>query len=144
MLIYFLQIKEIEEFIRWNESREVELKVLFYKVLNKDIKYLISSKTALQIFNYVEFAFEQIIAPNETNLSSLEMMYCLEREFNNIMLDLTAFDLNDIKAIEKEIYNEGVSEIRRAELANKWLKNVDKLNRRMKSAYEPSKKPTMN
>ncbi|XP_022129126.1 uncharacterized protein LOC111003073 [Pieris rapae] len=135
------KIKEIDDIIKCNVSRELELKDAFYKLLNKNIKYLVSSKTALQIFNYVEFAFEEIIAPNETNLSSLEMMYCLEREFNNIMIDLTAFDLNDVKVIEKEIYSEGVSQIINAKLANKLLKNVDKLNKRMKSAYEPSKRP---
>ncbi|CAG4950482.1 unnamed protein product [Colias eurytheme] len=134
------QINLTEEIIKWNEAREVELKKVFFNILNENMRYLISSETALQIFNYVEFAFNQIIAPNDTKLSPLEMMFCLEREYNNIMLDLSAFDLDDIKSIEKEIYEKGVNEIKQAKIANKLLKDIDKLSKRLKSAYEPSKR----
>ncbi|XP_045495974.1 uncharacterized protein LOC123694553 [Colias croceus] len=134
------QINLTEDIIKWNEAREVELKKVFFKILNENMRYLLSSETALQIFNYVEFAFNQIIAPNDTNLSPLEMMFCLEREYNNIMLDLSAFDLDDIKSTEKEIYEKGVNEIKQAKVANKLLKDIDKLSKRLKSAYEPSKR----
>lgn len=108
--------------------------------MEEKICYLVSSETALQIYNYLEFTYEFIVAPNDTNLSSLEMMISLEREYDNLMLDISAFEWSDIKAIEKETYETGDKEIKQAKEASKMLKNVDKLNRRLKSAFEPTRR----
>ncbi|XP_072947239.1 uncharacterized protein [Epargyreus clarus] len=138
------KINEIKDVIAWNEGREIELKEVFFKILEEKIQYLVSSDVALQIFNYVEFAYEQLIAPNDTHLSSLEMTLSLEREYNNLMLDLSGFDLDKIKAIEKETYEFGAEEVKQAENASKLLRDVDKLSRRLKSSYEPSRKNIFN
>lgn len=132
-----------EEFIAWNELREIELKHVFYRILEDKIRYLSSSETVLQIFNYVQFAYEQVIAPNDANLSSLDMTLSLEREYNNLMLDLSAFDLDIIKITEKETYENEVKETKRAKHASKLLKDVDKLSKRLKSSYEPSRAKTL-
>ncbi|CAH2244504.1 jg17978 [Pararge aegeria aegeria] len=131
------KVKETDEMISLNEKREVELKEAFFRILDKEIRHLVSSEMVLQIFNYVEFAYEQIIAPNDANLSSLDMALTLEMEYNNLMLDLSAFDLNVIKTIEKETYENEIKEMKQAILANKLLKDVDKLSKRLKSSYEP-------
>lgn len=94
----------------------------------------------LQIFNYVEFAYEQIIAPNETRLSSLDMALALETEYDNLMMDLSVFDLDLIKSIEKEVYEKGETDIKQAREANKMLTNIDKMSKRLKSSYEPSRR----
>lgn len=123
-----------------NEIREIEVKEVFYRILEERIQYLVSSEMALQIFNYVEFAYEHLLAPNETNLSSLDMALALETEYDNLQLDISAFDLNLVKAIEKETYENSSKEINQAKEAAKLLRDVDKLSRRMKSSYEPSRK----
>lgn len=94
----------------------------------------------LQIFNYVEFSYEQLIAPNETKLSSLDMALALETEYDNLMMDLSVFDLDLIKSIEREVYEKGEKGIKEAREANKMLKNIDKLSKRLKSSYEPSRR----
>lgn len=94
----------------------------------------------LQLYNYVEFAFEQLIAPNNTKMSSLDMARALETEYDNLMMDISAYDLNLIKRIEKETYESSDREIKQAKEAAKLLKDVDKLNRRLKSSYEPSRR----
>lgn len=133
-------MREIEETIAWNEMREIELQKLFYKILEDKLSYLVSSQTVLQIFNYVTFAYEHVIAPNDANLSSLDMMMALEREYNDLMLDLSAFDLQLIKSIEMETYENEAKETKRAKEANKLLKDVDKLSKRLKTSYEPSRR----
>ncbi|KAL0872051.1 hypothetical protein ABMA27_004484 [Loxostege sticticalis] len=134
------KIKETREIIYMNEIREIEVKEVFYRILEERIQYLVSSEMALQIFNYVEFAYEHLLAPNETNLSSLDMALALETEYDNLQLDISAFDLNLVKAIEKETYENSSQEINQAKEAAKLLRDVDKLSRRMKSSYEPSRK----
>lgn len=123
-----------------NEVREIEVKEVFSRILEERIQYLVSSEMALQIFNYVEFAYEHLLAPNETKLSSLDMTLALETEYDNLQLDISAFDLKLVKEIEKETYENSEKEIKQAKLASKLLRDVDKLNRRMKSSYEPSRK----
>lgn len=137
----YLQIKENEDMIACNEIREAELKEIFFRLLKGKMRYLVSSQEALQIFNYVEFAYEQLIAPNDTKQSSVDMMIALELEYDNLMLEISSYDLKYIKEIEKEIYELGDREIKKAKEAAKMLKNVDKLHKRLKSSYEPSRKP---
>ncbi|CAG5025435.1 unnamed protein product [Parnassius apollo] len=134
------KICEIEKCIEENERREIELKREFYRILEDKFKFLVSSKAPLQIFNYVEFAYEQLIAPNETNLSTLDLVLALEQEYNNIMLDLSTFDLSLIKCIEKNTYEEEIKETKLAKEAAKLLKDVEKLSKKLKSSYELAKK----
>lgn len=140
MYNFFLQVDETEKIIFLNEQHEVELKEAFFRILDNEIRYLVSSEMVLQIFNYVEFAYEQVIAPNDANLSSLDMTLSLEREYNNLMLDLSAFDLDVIKTIEKETYESEIENMKQAVTASKLLKDVDKLSKRLKSSYEPSRR----
>ncbi|XP_059053786.1 uncharacterized protein LOC131848046 [Achroia grisella] len=134
------KIKETEEIIILNDIREAEIKQIFFKILEEKIRYLVSSELALQIFNFVEFTYEQVIAPNETKLSSLEMAIALESEYDNLMMDISAFDLDYTKTIETEIYERGEKDIKDAKEATKLLKDIDKIGRRLKSAYEPTRK----
>lgn len=99
-----------------------------------------ASDTALQVFNYVEFAYEQLIAPNETKFSSIEMALALEREYDNLLIDISAYDLHMIKQIEKETYEHGHLELKQAKEASILLKDIDKLSKRLKSSYEPSRR----
>lgn len=139
-LLVCFQIKEMQDTIKWNDEREVELKEIFFKILEDKIKDVVSSDTTLQMFNYVEFAYEQLIAPNETKFSSLDMALALEREYDNLLLDLSAYDLQMIKKIEKATYEHGHLELKQAKEAATLLKDVDKLAKRLKSSYEPSRR----
>ncbi|XP_041987654.1 uncharacterized protein LOC121739329 [Aricia agestis] len=132
-----LQIKEIEDAIEWNKTREEDLKNIFYSILEDKIKYIVSSEAAIEIFNYVEFTYERLVAPNDAKLSSFDMTLCLEREYNDLMLLLSTFDTNSIKSIEKELYENEAKIAKQAVEANKMLKDVRRLNRRLQSAYEP-------
>ncbi|KAI8426522.1 hypothetical protein MSG28_005328 [Choristoneura fumiferana] len=134
------KIEGIETIIASNENREVEVKEIFYRILADKLKYLVSSETALQIFNYVEYAYEQLIAPNDTRLNSVQMTRALENEFDNLMLDLSAYDLELVKAVEHETYQNETKNMKQAKEAAKLLKDVDKLNRRLKSSYEPTRR----
>ncbi|XP_022830403.1 uncharacterized protein LOC111359176 [Spodoptera litura] len=134
------KIKEIQDTIKWNEDREAEIKEVFYRILKKKIRNIVSSDMTLQIFNYVEFAYEQLVAPNETKFASLDMALALEREYDNLTLNISVYDLNMIKQIEKETYEHGHIEIKRAKEAFKLLKDVDKLSKRLKSSYEPTRR----
>ncbi|KAM3966304.1 uncharacterized protein ACR2FA_012607 [Aphomia sociella] len=134
------KIKETEEIIAFNDMREIELKEIFFRILEEKIRYLVSSEMAIQIFNYVEFAYEHLITLNETKLSSLDMVMSLESDYDNLMMDISAFDLDYIKTIEKETYENGEKEIKDAKEAAKLLKDVDKLSRRLKSSYEPTRR----
>ncbi|RVE52990.1 hypothetical protein evm_002288 [Chilo suppressalis] len=134
------KIKETEVTIKLYEIRENDVKEIFYRILEEKLQYLVSSELALQLFNYIEFAYEKLIAPNGTKLSSLKMALALENEYENLQLDISAYDLNLIKAIEKETYEISEKEIKQAEEAARMLKNVDKLTKRMNSAYEPSRR----
>ncbi|XP_053606531.1 uncharacterized protein LOC128672995 [Plodia interpunctella] len=138
------KIKESEEMIVLNELRETEVKDMFFRILGQKMKYLISSDTALQVFNYVEFVYEHLISPNDIKLSSLDMALALESEYDNLMLDISLYNLELVKSIEKEVYEDGDKQIKRAKEAHKLLRDVDKLNRRLKSSYEPSRKKTHN
>ena len=141
-LPFCLQIHEIKDTIKWNDEREAELKEIFFRILEVKIKDVVSSDTTLQMFNYVEFAYEQLIAPNETKFSSLDMALALEREYDNLLLDISAYDLQMIKKIEKETYEHGYLELKQAKEAATLLKDVDKLAKRLKSSYEPSRRKT--
>lgn len=99
-----------------------------------------SSDLALQIFNYVEFAYEQLIAPNETKFSALEMALAIERDYDNLLIDISAYDLDMIKQIEKETYERGSLELKQAKKAATLLKDVDKLSKRLKASYEPTRR----
>ncbi|CAH2091273.1 unnamed protein product [Euphydryas editha] len=134
------KIRKIEEIIAWNEHREIELKDVFFRILEDKIQYLVSSETVLQIFNNVEFTYEHVIATNDANLSSLDMTLSLEREYDNLMLDLSAFDLDVIKSIERETYENEAKEIKQAEDASKILKDIHKLSKRLTSSFEPIRK----
>ncbi|XP_049874493.1 cilia- and flagella-associated protein 100-like [Pectinophora gossypiella] len=134
------KIQEIEEIITWNEDREAEVKEVFFRILGEKIKYIVSSQLALELLNYVEYAYELLITPNDTKLGTLEMTLALEGEYNNLMLGLSVFDLDMVKQIEKEIYEEGDLQIKQAKAAHKLLEDVNKLNRRLKSSYEPSRR----
>ncbi|KAI5645475.1 hypothetical protein NE865_02562 [Phthorimaea operculella] len=134
------KIKDIEEIISWNESREVELKEIFSNILEDKIKYTVSSEMALELYTYVEFAYEQLIAPNDTKQNTLNLTLALETEYDNLMLDISTYDLDMVKKIEKEIYEGGEKELKQAKLASRLLKDVDKLNRRLKSSFEPSRR----
>ncbi|XP_075979214.1 cilia- and flagella-associated protein 100-like [Anticarsia gemmatalis] len=138
------KIHEMENMITWNENREVEVKEIFFRILEDKVRYLISSDTALQILNYVEFAYEQLIAPNEIKLSSIDMALALEREYDNLMLDISAYDLDLIKQIEKETYENGIREIKQAKEAATLLKDVDKLSKRLKASFEPSRRKRLD
>lgn len=107
--------------------------------MEENIRNSLSSETALQIFNYVEFTYEQLMAPNDTKQSSHDMALALEIEYDDLMLKLSVFDLNLIKVIEKETYEKGEEDIKRAKEASKLLKDVDKLSKRLKSSYEQSR-----
>lgn len=133
------QIKEVEEVINWNLVRETEIKEVFYRVLEENIRNSLSSEMALQIFNYVEFTYEQLIAPNDTKQSSYDMALALEIEYDDLMLKLSVYDLELIKVVEKETYEKGEKDIKRAKEASKLLKDVDKLSKRLKSSFEPSR-----
>ncbi|CAD0200736.1 unnamed protein product [Chrysodeixis includens] len=132
--------KEIQDTIKWNEDREVERKEVFFKILKDKIKDLVSSSTVLQIFNYVDFAYQHLIAPNEVKLTSLDMVQALEREYDNLSMCVSAYDLDMIKQIEKETYEHGNRELKQAKEASKLLKDVDKLSKRLKSSYEPTRR----
>ncbi|KAF9415629.1 hypothetical protein HW555_006774 [Spodoptera exigua] len=134
------EIKEVQHTIKWNEEREAEIKEIFFRILEQKIRNIVSSDMTLQIFNYVEFAYEQLIAPNETKFASLDMALALEREYDNLTLNISAYDLSMIKQIEKETYEHGHVEIKRAKEAFKLLKDVDKLSKRLKSSYEPTRR----
>lgn len=126
--------------INWNLVRETEIKEVFYRVLEENIRSSLSSEMALQIFNYVEFTYEQLIAPNDTKQSSHDMALALEIEYDDLMLKLSVYDLNLIKVIEMETYDKGEKDIKRAKEASKLLKDVDKLSKRLKSSFEPSRR----
>lgn len=130
--------------INWNLVRETEIKEVFYRVLEDNIRHSLSSETALQIFNYVEFTYEQIIAPNDTKQSSHDIALALETEYDDLLLKLSMYDLNLIKVIEKETYEMGEKDIKRAKKASKLLKDVDKLSKRLKSSFEPSRRKRYN
>ncbi|KAL4715886.1 hypothetical protein ACJJTC_014618 [Scirpophaga incertulas] len=134
------QISETERNIKVYEAREKEVKEVFYTILEQKIRFLVSSDMALQIFNYIEFAYEKLIAPNNTKISTLDMALALENEYDNLQLDISTFDLEIIKTIEKETYDDSNKEIKRAKEAAKLLRNVDKLNKRLRSSYEPSRR----
>ncbi|PZC84291.1 hypothetical protein B5X24_HaOG205486 [Helicoverpa armigera] len=134
------KIKEVQDTIQRNDEREAELKEVFFRILQVKIKETVSSVTALQIFNYVEFAYEQLISQNETKFGSLDMALALEREYDNLLIAVSAYDLEMIKQIEKETYEHGRMEIKQAKQAEKLLKDVDKLSRRLKSSYEPTRR----
>ncbi|KPJ14284.1 hypothetical protein RR48_05262 [Papilio machaon] len=129
------QMHSVQKGIEEDEKREKELKEEFFNILNDKIKYLVCSENVLQISNYVEFAYEQLIGPNETKLSTLDQILALEQEYNSVMLELSAFDLNEVKSIEKIIYEDGAKEIKQAKDAAKILKDVDKLTKRLKISY---------
>lgn len=126
--------------INWNIIRETEIKEVFYRVLEENIRNSLSSEAALQIFNYVEFTYEQLIAPNDTEQSSHDMALALEIEYDDLMLKLSVYDLDLIKVIEKETYEKGEKDITRAKEASKLLKDVDKLSKRLKTSFEPSRR----
>lgn len=88
----------------------------------------------------MEFAYEQLIAPNEIKFSSLDMALSLEREYDSLLVDISAYDLEMIKKIEKETYENGYKEIKQAKDAAKLLKEIEKLSRRLKSSYEPNRR----
>lgn len=140
----FFQIKKVEEIIKMKEVREKEVKGIFFRILEQKIKKLVSSEMVLKIFNYVEFAYENIICPNDINLSTLDMALALEREYDSLLLDISSFGLGDIRKIEKQTYENADSMIKQAKQAAKLLKDVDKLNRRLKSSYEPLRKIIYN
>lgn len=134
--MFLLQVRETEKMIKCDENKEIELQQIFSKILAGKIRYLVSSKTVLQVFNYVEFAYENLIAPNEIGFSPLSMAITLENEYDNLMLDISTFNLDLIKNIEIETYNNTYKEIEKAQKASKLLKDVDKLNKRLKFSYE--------
>ncbi|KAJ8713399.1 hypothetical protein PYW07_013769 [Mythimna separata] len=136
------KIKDVQDTIKWNDDREAELKEVFFRILEANIKDVVSSDTALQIFNYVEFAYEQLIAPNETKFSSLDMALAIEREYENLLIDISAYDLVMIKQIEKETYEHGYLELKQAKEAATLLKDIDKLSKRLKTSYEPTRRKT--
>lgn len=137
---YYFQIRGIENIIQWHQIKETNIKEVFYKILHDKIWNLITSECVLQIYTYVEYTYEQLIAPNETKQSALEMTLALESEYNNIMLELSAFDLNVVKQIEKEIFSDNTKKLKKAKEANKVLKNIDNISKRLKNAYEPNYK----
>lgn len=138
MLLF--QIHEVKKSIDRNHEKEKELKQEFFRILEGKIKFLISSEMILKISNDVEFAYEQVIGTNETNLSPLEQVLALEQEYNCIMLDLSAFDLNTIKYIEKSTYENEDKQMKQAKEAAKLLKDVDKLSKRLKSSFNLNRK----
>ncbi|XP_068618699.1 structural maintenance of chromosomes protein 2-like [Battus philenor] len=133
-------IHGIEDDISKKVEREKELKQEFFKILQSRIKFLVSSEMVLKISTYVEFVYEQLISPNETKLTTLDQVHALEQEYNTIMLDLSIFDLNYIKSIEKKTYEESIKEIKQAKKAAKLLRDVDKLNKRLTLSYDLNKK----
>lgn len=137
-MIGSFQIKEVEDVISWNLVRETDNKEVFYRILEENIRNSLSSEMALQIFNFVEFTYEQLIAPNDTKQSSHDMALALEIEYDNLMLKLSVYDLHLIKSIEKETYEKGEKDIKQAKEASKLLKDVDKLSKRLKTSFEPS------
>ncbi|XP_063382073.1 uncharacterized protein LOC134668556 [Cydia fagiglandana] len=134
------KMEGIEAMITTNKNREIEVKEIFYRILADKLRYVVSSECALQVSNYVEYAYEQLVATNETNLSPVEMMRALENEYDNVMLDLSTYELNLVKAVEQEIYENGIKNMKDAKEAAKLLKDIDKLNRRLKSSYEPTRR----
>lgn len=126
--------------INWSLVRETDIKEVFYRVLEENVRDSLASETALQIFNYVEFTYEQLIAPNDTKQTPHNMALALEIEYDDLMLKLSVYDLSLIKVIEKETYDKGEKDIKRAKEANKLLKDVDKLSKRLKCSFEPSKR----
>lgn len=92
---------------------------------------------ALEIYTYVQYTYEQIIAPNETQQSTLDMALALETEYNNLTLDLSAYDPKLIKEIEKKVFEETTTQIGEAKRANKTLVTVEKISKRLKAAYKP-------
>ncbi|XP_063535312.1 uncharacterized protein LOC134745247 [Cydia strobilella] len=134
------KMEGIEAMIATNKHREIEVKEIFYKILGDKLRYVVSSECVLQVSNYVEYAYERLVATNETNLSPVEMTRALENEYDNLMLDLSTYDLNLVKAVEQEIYENEIKNMTDAKEAAKLLKDVDKLNRRLKSSFEPTRR----
>lgn len=130
----FLQINEVIDVIKWHNIKENEIKEVFLKILEEKLQYLVSSEMALQIYTYIEYAYEKIIAPNDTKQTTIDMALALESEYNNLMLELSTFDLNLVKDIEKNTFEGAAKEIKQAKEANALLRNVDKISKRLNAA----------
>ncbi|CAH0694228.1 unnamed protein product [Spodoptera exigua] len=140
-LLYFETPKQLLTIFDLLEKQNLNYLLLTTEFNSEKNKFL----KALDVFKIIlrqelDFIKEKLIAPNETKFASLDMALALEREYDNLTLNISAYDLNMIKQIEKETYEHGHVEIKRAKEAFKLLKDVDKLSKRLKSSYEPTRR----
>ncbi|KAE8748927.1 hypothetical protein FOCC_FOCC004332, partial [Frankliniella occidentalis] len=103
------QVADLEKEIAWEENRVVQLQkhadVILMKVY-KDILTGSGGENVLTLRVWVEDVYERCVAPNDSHLTSYQMMCAVERIVAAELLALDYLDQEHVKRARKHVYME--------------------------------------
>ncbi|KAK3930832.1 Cilia- and flagella-associated protein 100 [Frankliniella fusca] len=134
------QVADLEREIAWEENRVLQLQqhadVILMKVY-KDILTGSGVDNVLTLRVWVEDVYERCVAPNDSHLTSYQMMCAVERIVAAELLALDYLDQEHVKRARKHVYLEDRRQMGSAQDAHRKLQQMQQLVYRMERALEP-------
>ncbi|KAG5895443.1 hypothetical protein JTB14_001321 [Gonioctena quinquepunctata] len=130
-------IDKLKTSIYWEETREAYLKDRASNLLKTQFKQLITSKDVLKLHVAVEDLYETRVAPNDADLSMLEMMTEVEKKYRAEQFSLDLLPAENIVLLKNIFYVEEFRMMKLAERAARDVVEMERLAKRLSRAVAP-------
>ncbi|CAH1992828.1 unnamed protein product [Acanthoscelides obtectus] len=135
-------IGRLESGIMWEEERAKYLEDYAKKLINQELRHLIIDDSILNLYVFVEDCFETRVAPNDANLTMLEMISGISKKYGDELLIMEKVPKEIISALGESCVQENMATMRLAEKAAKQVAELHRLTASLiKTFAPPYKKP---
>ncbi|XP_034936726.1 LOW QUALITY PROTEIN: uncharacterized protein [Chelonus insularis] len=140
-------LEEIKSLIKSSQQRVTDLKVYEDYLLHQVFRDLVCSEAVLQLYVFIEDAYESCIGPNTTNMNAYAMMQAIEKTYESLNVVLDSLPPKIVAECEKEGFAQEIKKIREAEdaarkfeLMHRLLAALERIMVRSEMSLQPKSK----
>nr|CAI5828733.1 unnamed protein product [Callosobruchus analis] len=130
-------IGRLEFGIMWEEERAKYLEEFAKKLINEELKQLVVDENILNLYVFVEDCFETRVAPNDANLTMLEMISGISKKYGDELLSMEKVPKEIISVLGESCVQENMATMRLAEKAAKQVAELQRLTASLIKTFAP-------
>ncbi|VEN40976.1 unnamed protein product [Callosobruchus maculatus] len=130
-------IGRLEFGIMWEEERAKYLEEFAKKLINEELKQLVVDENVLNLYVFVEDCFETRVAPNDANLTMLEMISGISKKYGDELLAMEKVPKEIISVLGESCVQENMATMRLAEKAAKQVAELQRLTASLIKTFAP-------
>nr|CAH7715759.1 unnamed protein product [Callosobruchus chinensis] len=130
-------IGRLEFGIMWEEERAKYLEELAKKLINEELKQLVVDENVLNLYVFVEDCFETRVAPNDANLTMLEMISGISKKYGDELLAMEKVPKEMTSVLGESCVQENMATMRLAEKAARQVAELQRLTASLIKTFAP-------